>query len=313
MPRPESRAMCTKGIAQMITTSPRKIVIGSAFAAAALTVSAVDALAGGDVIYGSGLARHRAETAVPVPAPAPVPDYASGYYLRLDFAYGLGDVSKYRSTDPAADAIRADSYLDSFPRYGFGIGYYFNRWLRADVTFDQRQDVESRGRRERTYTVLNADPAPAQMRDTVSESLTSGNSTGMVNVYADMEMGQRFTPYVGFGLGYVRHQVKGHSYSNTTVCDGAIAPATGACDATTATFERSASNTVGGTDYALALALMAGASFNMSSNLKLDMGYRWLNLQGTTFTGRNIANVHNLTIPDQNIHELRVGVRYDIN
>jgi opacity protein-like surface antigen len=313
MPRPERRAMCTKGIAQMITVSPRKIVIGSALAAAALTVTAVDALAGGDVAYGSGHARHRAETAVPVPAPAPVPDYASGYYLRLDFAYGLGDVSKYRSTDPAADAVRADSYLDSFPRYGFGLGYYFNRWLRADVTFDQRQDVESRGRRERTYNVPNAVPLPAQMRDTVSESLTSGNSTGMVNVYADMDTGHRFTPYVGFGLGYVRHQVKGHRYSSSTVCEGAVAPATGACDATTDALLRNNVNTVGGTDYALALALMAGASFNVTSNLKLDMGYRWLNLQGTTFTGRNIANVHNLTIPDQNIHELRVGVRYDIN
>ena len=50
------------------------------------------------------------------------------------------------------------------------------------------------------------------MRDTISESLTSGNSTGMINVYADLPMGYRFTPYVGVGLGYARHQVKGHSY-----------------------------------------------------------------------------------------------------
>jgi opacity protein-like surface antigen len=305
--------MCTRGITQMITVSSKHITIGAALSAVALTVSAVDALAGGDVHYGSGLGRHRAETAVPVPAPAPVPDYSSSYYLRLDFSYGLGDVSKYRSTDSFADAVRADSYLDSFPRYGFGVGYYFNRWLRADITFDQRQDVESKGRGERVYTRDNLLLQPAQMRDTVSESLTSGNSTGMINVYADMDMGHRFTPYVGFGVGYVRHQVKGHAYSSSTVCEGAVAPATGNCDAATATFERSVSNTVGGTDYALALALMAGTSFNMTSNLKFDVGYRWLHLQGTSFATRNPLNHYNLTIPDQNIHELRVGLRYDIN
>lgn len=299
----------------MTTVSSRQIVLGSALAAAALTFSAVDVLAGGDVHYGSGLTRHRAETAVPVPAPNPVPDYSSGYYLRLDFSYGLGDVSKYRSSNPYADAVRADSYLDSFPRYGFGVGYYFNRWLRADITFDQRQDVESRGQGSRTYTTLNGLAAATQMRDTVSESLTSGNSTGMFNVYADLNTGHRFTPYVGFGLGYVRHQVKSHAFSNVTICDDPTAVAPAGCDATTAAFaaSRTASNTVGGTDYALALALMTGASFNMTSNLKLDLGYRWLHLQGTSFATRNPTNYYKLTIPDQNIHELRVGVRYDIN
>ena len=106
----------------MITISSKQLVLGSALALAGLTVSAVDALAGGDVLYGAGLARHLA--AVPVPAPVPVPEVSTGYYLRVDAAYSQGDVSKYRSTDPRADSIRGDSYLDNFPRleladYGF--------------------------------------------------------------------------------------------------------------------------------------------------------------------------------------------------
>ncbi len=277
------------------------------------------AIAGGEVVYGG--VRH-AGAAVPVPAPAPVPEVSTGWYVRVDAAYSQGDVSKYKSTDPRVDQIRGDSYVDNFPRYGVGFGYYLNRWLRADVTFDQRNDVESRGTGQVSYSIANTaggvdgflNPlGPIAMRDTFSDSFVSSNSTGLVNVYADLPVSRNFTPYVGGGLGFVRHQLKGRSFARTTECVDLVDCDPNTVDAQPGATSASAFTTAGGVDYALAMALMAGFTYQVWDNTKIDFGYRWLHLAGTTFVGRSAGVVENLKIPDQNLHEVRVGLRYDIN
>ncbi|CAN0241402.1 unnamed protein product [Phaeothamnion confervicola] len=263
------------------------------------------------------LNRHRSSEAVPVPAPAPVPETASGYYVRLDAAYSQSNQSKYQATDAFANQVRGDSNLDNFPRFGFGVGYQFSPRFRMDATLDWRSDVTSRGAGTRNYTIANgAGPNPTiDMRDTVSDSITSStNMTGLLNAYLDAPMSPSFTPYVGVGVGFVRHQLKGRTYSRSTTCVDALD-----CDPTTvgnqagSTVDSAAATTAGGTDYSLAAAAMVGFTYKIWDSTKLDLGYRFLYLQGTNFVGRNAAVVENLKIPDQNIHEMRVGVRYDIN
>jgi opacity protein-like surface antigen len=56
---------------------------------------------------------------------------------------------------------------------------------------------------------------------------------------------------------------------------------------------------------------MAGFSYKVWDNTKLDLGYRFLHLQGFTVTG--VGAPENIKVPNQNIHELRAGVRFDIN
>ena len=63
----------------------------------------------------------------------------------------------------------------------------------------------------------------------------------------------------------------------------------------------------------MATALMAGVTYKIWDSVKLDLGYRWLHLAGTNFVGRSSTTVENLKLPDQNIHELRAGVRLDLN
>lgn len=293
----------------------RKVLKAAALAIGALAIGATGALAGGEVVYGGV---RQAGAAVPVPVPAPVPDVGTGWYARIDAAYGMGNVSKYRSTDPYVDQFRGDSYMDNFPRYGLGFGYYFNKWLRADITVDQRNDIESRGVGIRNYTIANTaggagtNPTIA-MRDTYSDGFLSSNSTGLANIYADLPMTERFTPYIGGGLGFVRHQVKGRAFSRTTECvdtvdcDPAVVGAQGPTAATIAT------TTAGGINYQLAAALMAGFSYRVWDNTKIDLGYRWLWLQGASWQGRSLTTIETLKLPDQSIHELRVGLRYDIN
>lgn len=292
-------------------TNSRKFIAAAAVALCTLTTAAGVAFAGGEVVYGGV---RQAGAAVPVPAPAPIPDVATGWYVRIDAAYSQGDVSKYRSTDPRVDAIRGDSYVDNFPRYGIGFGYQLNKWLRADITLDQRNDVNSRGTGQVNYTLPNANGGISQMRDTFSDSFVSSNSTGLINAYVDMPVSHTFTPYIGAGIGFVRHQLKGRLYSRSTDCIDTVdcdfvggAPAPGPLGIS------SVNTTAGGVDYALAAALMAGFTYKVWDNTKIDLGYRWLHLAGTTFVGRSTGVVENLKIPDMNLHEVRVGLRYDLN
>lgn len=297
-------------------TISRNHVTSAAIAFATLAASAGAALAGGEVVYANGV--RQVGAAVPVPVPVPVPEVTTGWYARVDAAYAQSSVSKYKSTDPFVDTFRADSNLDNFPRYGLGIGYYFNKNLRGDVTLDQRNDVESKGRGIRDYSIANAaggTNATIAMRDTYSDTFTSSNATVLANIYADLPVSERFTPYIGGGIGFVRHQLKGRDFSRTTTCIDTVDcnPATAGDQAGATVLNTTAATTAGGINYQFAAALMAGFSYKVWDNTKIDLGYRWLYLQGASYTGRSLTTVENLKIPDQNVHELRVGLRYDIN
>ena len=299
----------------------------AAVAFATLAASAGVASAGGEVVYGNGV--RQGGVAVPVPVPVPVPEVSTGHYMRIDAAYSQGDVSKYKSTDPYVDGFRADSYLENFPRYGLGFGYYFNNNLCGDIAIDQRNDVVSKGRGNRDYSIANAaggTNATIAMRDSYRETstdlassnkdgFTSSNSTALANIYADLPVNDRFTPYIGASIGFVRHQLKGRDFTRTTTCMDTVDcdPATAGDQAGATTLNSTVSTIAGGINYQLAAALMTGFTYKVWDNTKIDLGYRWLHLQGASYVGRSPGLVETLKIPDQNIHEMRVGLRYDIN
>lgn len=296
-----------------------KFSAGLAISLTALAISSNGAFAGGDAPgYGAMRTTVPEAIAVPVPAPVPVPEIESGYYVRIDAAYSQSNLSKYRSTDPYSNMVRSDGQLDNFPRLGFGIGYQFTPRFRMDATLDWRNDVKSKGAGDFDYSIANVaggTNSTIAMRKTVSDSFTSTNMTGLLNAYLDLPMTTRITPYVGVGLGFVRHQVKSRQLSNTATCVDALDcdPATPGDNGGGPITMSSVTSTAGGTDYSLAFAAMAGLTYQIWDNTKLDLGYRFLHLQGTSFTGRTAAAGDKLIIPDQSVHEMRVGLRYDIN
>jgi len=58
-------------------------------------------------------------------------------------------------------------------------------------------------------------------------------------------------------------------------------------------------------------ALMAGVSYDFTDNLKLDVGYKYLNIgEGTVID--DIGNGLSADHPDLTIHSVRIGLRYQI-
>jgi opacity protein-like surface antigen len=258
------------------------------------------------------------EAAVPVPVPAPIPvaEYAPSYYLRIDAAYCFSDSDRFKTDyDVYAPTAREDDGLGQFGRYGIGFGYYFTPWLRGDVTIDVRNEVVG----DAVGDPINYTQNGLLMQDQIWDRIRYRNGTLLFNGYIDIPVHARFTPYIGAGVGVVLHSYE-RSLVQSITCTGANLD----CDLSTPLIPDGfgTQHLLIGSDkdygFALAAALMAGFSFEITHSTKLDLGYRFLHLDGETFTHRvtdfvgNITTRH-LTIPDQNIHELRIGLRFDIN
>ena len=205
-------------------------------------------------------------------------EIGNGWYLRGDIGYsvetdGEGDDYSVGGVPGGFDDSRIDSEFSG----SIGVGYQFTDFLRADVTADYSEGDFTGSSASGPCAVLGPCSAEADL-DTIGL---------MANAYVDLGTFVGITPYLGAGIG-ATHTDWG--------------PVTVTSDATglsaTLTGER---------DWRLTYALMAGASYDLSKSLKLDLGYRYSNVAGGDFfAGDGVEG------DDDGFskHEIRAGLRY---
>jgi opacity protein-like surface antigen len=216
-------------------------------------------------------------------------EIGTGWYLRGDASYADFVESKNRS-DAIVDQSFDRSNLEATWAAGGGFGYKFVNWFRADVTVDHRFYAEFEGR-----------GSPADFgADSRRDRGKLESTTGLVNAYLDLGNWSGFTPYVGAGVGAAMNRLS--EYTSEVTC---LTAACGTIGATSlvAMDERKT--------YSLAWALMGGVAVDVGGGLKVDVGYRYVNLgearvrfAGTTTTTR---------AEDIEAHEVRLGLRYMID
>lgn len=113
------------------------------------------------------------------------------------------------------------------------------------------------------------------------------NTVVLANLYYDMLGREGFAPYLGVGLGFSYNQTDGR-----TITPGGV-------------------QTGGDDNTSFAFAAMAGFSYRLQDNWLLDAGYRYLYL-GDAHTSIGVAPGA-LDIDGIEAHELRIGMRYEIN
>jgi opacity protein-like surface antigen len=191
-----------------------------------------------------------------------------GLYLRLDTGAGFAGSTNTSGTTPIVDA---------------GIGYRFNRHLRSDITVGYNGSYQLNG-----FSAVNPNSG-----NTISTGKADYDSTAvLVNVYYDITKINRFTPYVGGGVGM--------SFTSVN------APTLSINGSPVGTGSSSSSS-----DFAWQLAL--GTGVDITKNISLDIGYRYAYLgslnQNNDFSpyGENaiITRTGNLYA-----HELQAGMRY---
>ncbi|SEP60608.1 Opacity protein [Faunimonas pinastri] len=215
--------------------------------------------------------------ATPAVIPPP-PVAASGWYLRGDIGYKIYQNPDVRYDGAVIGAVNfSHEKIDNTGTIGGGVGYKFNDWLRADVTVDYEWPGKFHGNT----------PCGACGSGLNDEYADISAVTGLANVYADLGYYAGFAPYIGAGVGL--------SYLRTSDVHSINA------DGTRVDFDSD-----GRTNFAW--ALMAGVSYDITHNVALDVGYRYLNLgdavaKDPDYDGR-------IKYKDIAAHEIRVGLRY---
>lgn len=235
--------------------------------------------------------------------PALVSQSAARFYARIDGSYAEYDTPMIIQ-DQRFDYL--DRSIDGQWSFGGGLGYYFNKNIRMDVTYERRFETDVNGTVPPGSFTAGAGPAPGK--------LGLESDVVLLNAYYDFDTRSRFTPYVGVGIGWVHHDLKGGTFTN------------GCCNVQVADGD--------GNDFAA--ALMAGMSVNITGrgpaagssegggetarNFYLDIGYRFLYLgevaSGPASLVDNTLGTSTRVSPDPVVaeihaHEFRVGLRYD--
>jgi opacity protein-like surface antigen len=179
--------------------------------------------------------------------------------------------------------------FDSAPFFGAGVGYQWNSWFRTDLTGEYRGKAGFHAL-DSYYDTVNAGYRTNDYTASKSEWVA------LANAYIDLGTWWSITPFIGAGVGVAFNTIEHFRDTNVIAGGGGWADT--------------------GTQTSLAWALHAGASYRVSSNLALDLSYRYLNV-GNARSGilQNLdPTVGNPTAPVtfHNIqsHDLMLGLRW---
>ncbi len=232
----------------------------------------------------------------PVYVPPPVIEEFSGWYLRGDIGFSNQSVESLSATNYSnfASVQNATKDFDAAPFYGIGVGYYFNDWLRFDVTGEYRAKANFHG--------LDIGALPgggfADDRYTASKS----EWTFLFNGYIDLGTWDNFTPFVGAGVGATYNIIS--NFGDISACVNS-----GSCTGSDAYGDT-------GSKWNLAWALYAGIGYKVTKNVSLEFAYRYIDL-GDAVTG-NVQNIVGVCCAVYTFHHLtsndfRLGIRVNLD
>ena len=225
-----------------------------------------------------------------------------GWYLRGDIGYAhtsVDSVVYYQATPTLTGSFERHDISESW-MLGGGIGYQITDYFRADLTLDHYFSADFSGSSATNATCSVVVPGPTGTCS-YSDNAEFAATTLLANAYLDMGTYSGFTPYVGAGVGGAL--VHWSDVTNTEIDDD---------DAT-----NTATSTHGGNgEWRFAYALHAGASYDLSHNMKFDAGYSFTHINGGhmfDFESGNANSGQQGFDGDIKIHAVRAGVRWNFN
>lgn len=257
----------------------------------------ISALIVSTVIFSAGfstfsMAADYIQTIVEAPEVITLPPSNTGWYLRGDIGYSKpkyrgADFPKFTGSDCSGCVMlngegSISGKLKGSFLIGGGVGYQVTDYFRTDLTLDYL--TRSKG------NLTHCEPSHWEVSNCTSKNGSKFSALSLLaNAYIDLANINGITPYVGAGIGATR--VK---WSNLAQEDG--------------TFP--IGDVKGTTDWRFTYALMAGLSYDLTENMKLDAGYRFRRVNGGKMAeaygnGNGAAQQKAMYI-----HDVRVGLRY---
>jgi opacity protein-like surface antigen len=214
-----------------------------------------------------------AAVAADFPPPMPAPQYtqapvdSGGWYLRGDVGIGKQSFTTFDHFQtnnafvwPASWRIDQINMADS-AFVGFGVGFAWNSWIRADITAEYRADAAFKALG--SYTEFCPGGRCFDLYD--------GHHSAWVflaNAYIDLGTWWCITPFVGAGVGAA------YTRSSGLTDIGFISDGSTGFGFASQEFNK----------WNLAWAVHAGLAYNVTNNFKVELAYRYLNM-GDVQTG----------------------------
>ncbi len=229
-----------------------------------------------------------------------------GWYFRIDGGYSMHNTPKIDADGVLLD----DAKWENGGFIGAGVGMYLGRGFRADFTYDHGFESNLSG--TAGAAIVGAGNPPIYAKAAMSRDLF------LFNAYYDIETGSRFTPYIGGGIGLAHHSVGTGvlTQNNGGVwTTGVIEPANSTHFAAAAMAGFTVA--LGGNGCGGGAGGIGGGSSGCgggAGNMLLDVGYRFV-YEGKAKTGDTyFAGVKgDPYASDLNSHEIRAGLRYNLN
>ncbi|MDX3929162.1 MAG: porin family protein [Shinella sp.] len=227
------------------------------------------------------------------------------WYIRGDIGYapwigeGNPDLRTYQPGGAPATGASFDSARFSEPfSFGAGVGYQFGDMFRADLTAEYFRGDMTGG--------SGASCAGGGGTCGFSHDADYDAFAIMANGYVDLGTLAGFTPYVGAGVGA--------TYLDWGDVAGRCRQGAGGC----ADENRVSGSLPGLGDWRFTYALMAGASYDLSDRVKLDLSYRFSDIAGGDMFGYDTTEralgASGAKGKDDGFqrHEFRVGLRVSL-
>ncbi|PPD41914.1 MAG: porin [Methylocystis sp.] len=221
------------------------------------------------VVAGASASAQAADLLPPPPPfePPPPPIEFSGWYLRGDVGVGALQLSNWNTAlRPGIDAFgnvvvpggpiwNTHRSIGDTAFAGGGVGYQFNNWVRFDLTGEYR--IQSNYRATNHFTFAGCGSACYGF-DQYNANL--GTALFLANGYVDIGTWYGVTPFVGAGVGAAFHNLAGFTDIGHGIANGGYGMA---ADTQVTNF---------------AWAVMGGFAFAVTPNLRLEIGYRYLDM-----------------------------------
>lgn len=225
-------------------------------------------------------------------------EFGTGWYIRGDIGSGISN-AEFES-----NIFSGTSELGQPITATLGAGYQASDAIRIEVGLNYFDELSGRGR-------SGSAPCAAVTGNCFSETTSDVTASSfMLNGYLDLKNSTGFTPYVGAGVGLA--YLSWNGFTASEFCTGAVAADCGGAGAGTSLLATNVYAT--DNDFALAANLMLGVSYDLTENAKIDVGYRYTYF-GETDIAQASANPglpSNITSDSMDMHEIRVGLRYEI-
>ena len=229
-------------------------------------------------------------------------EYGSGWYLRGDIGTFMGDGQVDFSTGGSADL--AHQYAGADLSYGVGFGHIFNDRFRADLTLSRTPGFNF-------YGISPIVPCGGGFTgDCLSEESAQIDVTALqANAYLSLKEWNHLRPYVGLGLGVASASWNKYERDDYCVLDPGedCALATHSGGPGTEIWQTGAPTTSHEKSLLLVGSIMAGFDYRLSDSLSVDMGYKYSRTADIGLGGSDFSKIRSL-----NLHEVRIGLRYEI-